>query len=194
MPSIIWIYGFCDNMHAHYPPQGPMLGNSVTQTNDGSLRMVSPGPRSNASPLLGLSVTRNCICGGRVNYLLSYIVCRIKLWIVMGTVNVFFWNWNWLSWTQNRDIQSTHVIHMPIRQYVTQSSNTVVPDDKALHCIYLLVTYVVQKTPAVNNVPVRLSAVHYRNFTYSCPCPVDCLVAHVRSRGQTLELFLRLLG
>jgi len=80
-----------------------------------------------------------------------------------------------MSLTQNGDIQSTHV-EQPIRQYVTQSNNTVVPDDKVLHYIHILVTYVVQKTPAVNNEPVPLSAVHYRNFIYSSPCAMDCLV------------------
>jgi len=94
----------------------------------------------------------------------------------MGTVNVFFLEME-LTVVDTKWRHSKHTCRIADKAYVTQSSITVVPDDKVLHYIHLLVTYVVKKTPAVNNEPVPLSAVHYRNFIYSSPCAMDCLVA-----------------
>jgi len=31
IPSVLRIYGFCDDMYAHYSPQGPVLRSSAAQ-------------------------------------------------------------------------------------------------------------------------------------------------------------------
>jgi len=53
IPSVLWIYGFHVDIYAHYPPQGPVLRSSATQTIVGDLRVQASIFRCDASPLLG---------------------------------------------------------------------------------------------------------------------------------------------
>jgi len=50
------MYGFCDDLYAHYPPQESVLRSSVAQTVDGDLRVRAPRIWSSASPLLGATL------------------------------------------------------------------------------------------------------------------------------------------
>jgi len=41
--SVLSIYGFCDDMYAHYSPRGSVLRSSAAQRVDGDLTVRAPG-------------------------------------------------------------------------------------------------------------------------------------------------------
>jgi hypothetical protein len=72
MPLVLWIYGFCDDTYAHYPPQVSVSRSLAAQTVDGDLRVRAPDFRSSASPLLGATLRAHLIYEFTIFILLDF--------------------------------------------------------------------------------------------------------------------------